>query len=118
MATMSVRIKVDSKIPQLTESVRRKAQAAIAKAASDIEAQAKARAPEDTGLLKNSINTHREEPGGVGGQLRHFWVIESPVHYSVYQEFGTRKMAAQPYMVPAVEFVKPSFEMAMRSLVP
>ena len=110
MATMSVRIKVDSKIPQLTESVRRKAQAAIAKAASDIEAQAKARAPVDTGLLKNSIN-EREE-----GDLRH--IVESPVHYSIYQEFGTRKMAAQPYMVPAVEFVKPSFEMAMRSLVP
>ena len=110
MATMSVRIKVDSKIPQLTESVRRKAQAAIAKAASDIEAQAKARAPEDTGLLKNSIN-EREE-----GDLRH--IVESPVHYSIYQEFGTRKMAARPYMVPDVEFVKPSFEMAMRSLVP
>ena len=110
MATMSVRIKVDSKIPQLTESVRRKAQAAIAKTASDIEAQAKARAPVDTGLLKNSINERGE------GDLRH--IVESPVHYSIYQEFGTRKMAAQPYMVPAVEFVKPSFEMAMRSLVP
>ena len=110
MATMSVHIKVSSRIPQLSAAVKQKAEAAVAKAAADIEAQAKARAPVDIGLLKNSIN-EREE-----GDLRH--IVESPVHYSIYQEFGTRKMAAQPYMVPAVEFVKPSFEMAMRSLVP
>lgn len=110
MATLSVRIKVDSKIPHLTAQARQRAESFVAKAAADIEAQAKARAPVDTGLLKNSINERQE------GDLRH--VVESPVHYSVYQEFGTRKMPAQPYMVPAVEIVKPSFERAMRSLIP
>jgi HK97 gp10 family phage protein len=109
MATLSVHVKVTSHIPQLSAAVKQKAELAVTKAAADIEAQAKVRAPVDTGLLKNSIQSRRE------GDLRH--IVESPVHYSVYQEFGTRKMPAQPFMLPAVEFVKPSFEMAMRSLV-
>src|SRR3990167_3709515 len=110
MATMSVHIKVNSRVPQLTRAMKQKAGTYVAKAAADIEAQAKARAPVDTGLLKNSIVSRQED------DLRH--IVEAPLHYSVYQEFGTRKMPAQPYMLPAVEFVKPSFEIAMRSLVP
>ena len=111
MATVSVQIKVTSLVPQLKGAVRERAGNAVAKAAADIEAQAKARAPVDTGLLKNSIN---QQPG----QDDLHRVVESPVHYSVYQEYGTHKMPAQPYMTPAVEFVKPSFESAMRRLIP
>lgn len=110
MPTISTKIKVTSYVPQLTALARERAGVAVAKAAADIEAQAKARAPVDTGLLKNSINQREED------SLRR--VVESPIHYSVYQEYGTHKMAAQPYMTPAVEFVAPSFEAAMRSLIP
>lgn len=110
MATLSVKIKVTSHIPRLTAAAHERAEAAVAKAAADIEAQAKARAPVDTGLLKNSINQPPpEEP------MRR--VVESPIHYSVFQEYGTSRMPAQPYMTPAVEFVKPSLEAAMRRLV-
>ena len=111
MATLSVRINVTSHIPKLTAAAHEKAEAAIAKAAADIEAQAKARAPVDTGLLKNSIN----QPPPEDSMRR---VVESPVNYSVYLEYGTSRAPAQPYMTPAVEFVKPSFEAAMRKLVP
>jgi isopropylmalate/homocitrate/citramalate synthase len=31
------------------------------------------------------------------------WVVGTTVEYSVYVEFGTSKMAAQPYLRPAVE---------------
>lgn len=111
MATLSVRIKVTSNVGRVKGLAHERAEAAVAKAAADIEAQAKARAPVDTGLLKNSINQPpTDDP------LRR--VVESPVHYSVYQEYGTHKMPAQPYMTPAVEMVKPSFEAAMRRLIP
>lgn len=33
------------------------------------------------------------------------WVVGSNVEYSVYQEFGTSKMEAQPHLRPAVEQV-------------
>lgn len=31
------------------------------------------------------------------------WVVGSPVEYSVYQEFGTSRMPAQPHFRPAIE---------------
>jgi hypothetical protein len=34
------------------------------------------------------------------------WVVGTNVSYSVYVEFGTRHMAAQPYLRPAVEHVR------------
>ena len=110
MATISVRIKATSYTGRLSALAKQRAEDAIAKAAADIEAQAKARAPVDTGLLKNSINQQPPED-----PLRR--VVESPVNYSVYLEYGTSRAPAQPYMTPAVEMVKPSFEMAMRRLV-
>lgn len=111
MATLSIRIKVTSNVGRVTGLAHERAEAAIAKAAADIEAQAKARAPVDTGLLRSSIN---QPP--TGDSMRR--VVESPVNYSVYQEYGTSKMPAQPYMTPAVELVRPSFEAAMRKLIP
>ena len=110
MATISVKIEVKSAIPEVGAVVRQQAGKAIAKAALDISTQAKVRAPVDTGLLKNSITAEQVAPFA--------WVVESPVHYSIYQEYGTSRMPAQPYMTPAVEFVKPSFEAAMRRLIP
>ena len=34
------------------------------------------------------------------------WVVGTSVEYSVYVEFGTSRMAAQPYLRPAVEHAK------------
>lgn len=34
------------------------------------------------------------------------WVVGTPVEYSIYVEFGTSRMAAQPYLRPAVEHAK------------
>ena len=106
MPTISVQVK--SRIPAVRAAVQAKAGLVIAKAAHDIEAQAKTRAPVDTGLLKNSI---RAEGDGTS------WQVVSPVAYSVYQEFGTRHTPARPYMLPALELVRPSLIAALRSLV-
>lgn len=107
MATISVT--VHSRFLSLAGSGASLVGRAIAKAARDIEAQAKARAPVDTGLLKNSIEASQERP--------YAWRVDSPVEYSVYQEFGTSKMPAHPYMVPAADSVRPSLMAALERIV-
>lgn len=46
----------------------------------------------DTGNLINSINSHKQGP--------HLWNIRVGAEYSPYLEFGTRYMAARPFMGP------------------
>jgi HK97 gp10 family phage protein len=105
MATVTVTMR--SRIPQVVAAATAKAAMATAKAALDIEAHAKTRAPVDTGALKNAI-------AASGSGLE--WRVDSPVHYSVYQEFGTSRMAAHPYMVPAVEIVRPRYLAALKAI--
>lgn len=105
----TIQVIVRSRFPQLTAAAHALAEHAVAKAAHDIEAHAKANAPVDTGLLRNSIGAHREGPAA--------WVVESPVDYSVYQEYGTSRMTAHPYMTPAVELVRPQLVAALRRIV-
>jgi len=39
-------------------------------------------------------------------------IIADGVNYGIYQEFGTSKMGAQPFMSPAVEAVRPGWDAA------
>ena len=105
MATISVTVR--SNVPRVIAEKAAKAALITHKAALDVEARAKQLAPVDTGNLRNSINT---QGAGVA------YVVESPVEYSIYQEFGTRKMAAQPYMLPAAEYVRPRYLAALKAL--
>jgi len=41
-------------------------------------------------------------------------VVADGVEYGLYQELGTTKMDAQPFMVPAVEKVRPGFTEAFK----
>ena len=59
------------------------------------ETYAKLLAPVDTGNLRNSI-THQQLDEDTE-------IIGTNVHYAPYQEFGTSKMAAHPFLKPAAE---------------
>lgn len=83
--------------------------AIVAKAAADIEAGAKVRAPVDTGTLRNSIQASM-----VG--VAH-WRVTVGADYGVHVEWGTVHMAAQPFLRPAVTEVRPQFLYAMRKAV-
>lgn len=83
-----------------------KAKQAIAKTAYDIEADAKAKAPVDTGNLRNSIGTDITD-GGYAAE------IGPSASYGAYVEMGTRHMAAQPYLGPAFDRRAPGLEQAM-----
>lgn len=104
MITVTVRLRLDKAEAQ----IRDRARAAVAKAALDVEAEAKARAPVDTGLLRNSIAASQTGPDS--------WLVSSPVRYSVFVNYGTSKMAAQPYMEPALAAVMPHLELELRRL--
>lgn len=84
-------------IPAVAQSARQPAEAAVLAAALAIEAHAKTIVPVRTGNLKNSIQTWREGPG--------MYAVGTHVEYAPYVEFGTRRMAARPYLRPAAEIV-------------
>lgn len=104
---MAVTVVVRSRVPAYTAAAIAKVGAATSKAVFDIEAQAKARAPVDTGFLRSAIE------GSMTGTTS--GVVVSNAHYSIFQEFGTYRMAARPYMVPAVEMVVPVYKAAVQA---
>jgi HK97 gp10 family phage protein len=106
---MTVSVTRTSRIPAVTAAVLAKAALVVTKAAMDIEAHAKDRAPVDTGFLKNSIAAKKV------GALS--WEVEVHASYGVFQEMGTRFQPARPYFIPAIELVRPSYLAAMRTVV-
>jgi len=80
---------------------------ALAKAAHDIEASAKINAPVDTGNLRNSISA---DINGMSAE------IGPTADYGIYLEYGTSKMAPQPFLGPAFDEVEPGFVRAIEEL--
>lgn len=108
---MPIRVRANVNLSrQVVERVRPRVAAAVEKAALDGEATAKSLAPVDTGFLRSAIAA---EP--TGDPLR--WTITSYASYSVYQEFGTRRMAAQPYMSPMADLVRARLTRAVASVI-
>lgn len=73
---------------------------ALRKSAADIERDAKAFAPVDTGALRNSIGTD------LAGDARSTSMtadIGPTVNYAVYQEYGTSRMGPHAFMGPAFD---------------
>lgn len=71
----------------------------VAKLAHDIEAWAKVHAPVDTGFLRGSIKAVAIGQDGA-------WIVQVGAEYAAYVELGTVNMAAEPYLLPAVEVVR------------
>lgn len=59
------------------------------------QAEAQSLAPVDTGALKASILAVILSPLSAA--------VRAAMYYAIYVEMGTRKMAAQPYLRPALE---------------
>lgn len=89
---------------RLPETVRK----VVRQAAYDVETNAKAVVPVDTGKLKNSISC--EFPSQTQA------IIAPHTEYAAFVEYGTRRQRAKPYMRPAAERVAPAFIEACRRL--
>jgi len=72
----------------------------IAAAAFSIEAAAKAVVPVDTGNLRSSIQTTIIDDMNAS--------VDVGAEYGIFVEYGTRRMAAEPFMTPAVAEVQPT----------
>lgn len=95
---------------RIKAELRARAALIVAKAAFDIEGIAKTLAPVDTGNLRNSIAATPVP----GDPLR--WRIVASAAYAIYVELGTRRAAAQAFLVPALMRVVPTLQEAFRRL--
>lgn len=70
--------------------------------AVDLQQTARKRARERTGRMKREIRIVKTGPLAYN--------IEAPTPYASFNEFGTTRMAAQPFLRPAVDEVRPRAE--------
>lgn len=100
---------------------------AVKKVALDVQAEAQATAPVDTGFLRNSIYTVTSEGSTYQGGAKALPEIQRPpddqtayvavgASYGVYIEYGTRYQSAQPFLTPAMEHASASFDAALTIL--
>lgn len=91
-----------NRIPELIAAVEAQSRLAPKLVADKIAADAKSRAPVDTGYLRSSIHAESKSAGKEADVM-----VDAP--YAAYVEYGTFKMAAQPFLTPAVEAHKAEF---------
>ena len=71
-----------------------------------IEGKAKRNCPVDTGNLRNSLTTVMDSDRSSNPALG---FVGTNVEYAAFVEFGTRHVAAQPYLGPALEDARRRF---------
>jgi HK97 gp10 family phage protein len=79
----------------------------IAEGTRAVQRDAKTFSPVDTGTLKNSIKTKlftKEQTG----------IVFTNTEYAIYQEFGTRFMRPQAFMIPAMMANRESINRKMK----
>jgi len=101
---------VSNRLPEASAALHRAVVDQVKASTLDVQARAQAVVPVRTGLLRRSIHSVFEN-GGLRG------ICGPSVSYAPYIEFGTRHMAARPYMRPAAALVLPKFAEAIRALL-
>lgn len=90
-------VKITSYVPQTIKANKAGSVGGMTKIATQIVNQEKALSPVDKGLLRSSIKWEKEGKSEIVGGTN--------VEYAIYQEYGTRKMSAQPFMRPGFDIV-------------
>ena len=81
------------------------AELSIHRAAESHVSVAQQIAPRDTGLMADTTHKEPTEPSGSDASS-YVVIVEAPQIYSGFVEFGTSKMEAQPWFLPAFESAK------------
>lgn len=103
--------KLSADLSKAGEGALAKAKLAVQKTSADIAKSAAQAAPVDTGNLRNSIGSDLVDTGGA------VWADIGPTaNYGKYVEYGTSRMAPQPYLVPAFEQHTNGFSKAIESI--
>ena len=83
---------------RLDTATRRACRRIVAEAAANVTTVAKKTVPVYTGVLRDSITpTQDENADGMA------WEVGTNIEYAVPVEYGTKRMAARPYIRPALE---------------
>lgn len=90
---MRIEISYDNGLLDIANNIENNLADIISKGAETVCESAKSLCPVDTGRLQSSINVQS------GGNTA---VISADTEYAAFVEFGTSKMSAQPYLVPAL----------------
>lgn len=85
----------------------REAESVVQESTQKLEKRAETYAPARTGALRGSIESR---VSGLTG------TVSANIRYAEFQEWGTSKMAPQPYAGPALEAVAPEFVAEMEKL--
>lgn len=85
----------------LAPHIMRAVDAEIEDAAEELQYLAQELAPVRTGALRDSIHVQR---------IDHLAVqVRADAEYAAFVEYGTSRMAAQPFMTPAMETIRQSY---------
>ena len=121
MAEINMGMKIELKLNPEWRKFQSEVTQAIEIAARNVEKGAKQRIASppdravDTGTTVNSI-----EAKPVGGFIKGEnieWRVGPVTEYAVFIEFGTWKMRARPFMIPALEDEGPRIEKAIKELM-
>lgn len=105
--TSGVRITYN-RLPEIAKKLPELAGAVVKKTAFDLKANVQEKAPVDTGYLKSLIKA--EMTGNQSAKVGAY------ADYAYWVEYGTRKMAARPYMRPAADKARKAFVEAMKKI--
>jgi HK97 gp10 family phage protein len=103
---MSVVVMDTTEADRILQQAARKSITVTNRIAHEVLTAADMRVPVDTGALKASGAVEEATPGNETAVVSYGG---DDVDYAVYQEFGTYKMKAQPYMQPAIESVSQKY---------
>lgn len=104
-------ITIDTSIlDKMTAEMKPKARVIVNKYGVAIAGDAAKRSPKDTHALENSILANSQMIADMT------YRVQDAVEYGIFQELGTSKMAAQPFIVPAVEAWREKFLKAFGEL--
>lgn len=97
MSTVVGGDKLRRAMAETTGDIRAGIRSAVADTLDAIRDDARRQVPVDTGQLRDSLET-MSHSGGMGGAVGAFGSAYAP-----FVEFGTSKMPARPYLLPAAE---------------
>lgn len=108
--SVSVNIKYNH-LPRMKRNLPVQTSAAMRRAAFATQRRAQELCPRDTGTLANSITIEGGHPGSLS------MMVVTTAGYGAYVNFGTRFMAAQPFMTQAAEHGARIFKADLAKLV-
>jgi len=111
--SLKVDVKTTVKLDPRWRDVEDKVNAVLKIAAFAVERKGKEKSPVDTGANRDSIFV--AEVDDIGGAPA--YRVGPTTEYGPFLEFGTSKMIARPYMIPALESESPRLKEAIAQIM-